>query len=198
MPIDFYATGYLERYTRQSSHGYKRVMDGTLKELIEYACAHNRGLIDIYRITVGTDTYTGEVIRDLFHSLSFPKSSNRTGSPHSSVVTVKAGHYEVVQSGYNARVDRLNAIRLLKALVAAGANARAPRASDWVHKMALRDMSLQGTDLASAIAYAEGEGWLADLPTRKGWIFLTRTGEVVAQANDSNSVRKTRYRISHR
>jgi len=79
-------------------------------------------------------------------------------------------------------VDRLNAIRLLKALVAAGANARAPMASDWVHKMALRDMSLQGTDLASAIAYAEGEGWLADIPTRKGCISLTRAGEVVARA----------------
>jgi hypothetical protein len=90
-----------------------------------------------------------------------------------------------VQSGYNARVDRLNAIRLLKALVAAGANARAPMTSDWIHKMALRDMSLQGTDLASAIAYAEGEGWLADIPTRKGRIFLTRAGEVVAQANHS-------------
>ena len=42
-------------------------------------------------------------------------------------------------------------------------------------------MSLHGTALASAIAYAEAEGWLADIPTRKGWLSLTRTGEVVAK-----------------
>jgi hypothetical protein len=78
-------------------------------------------------------------------------------------------------------VDRLNAIRLLKALVAAGASSRAPMASDWVHNIAVRDISLQGTDLASAIAYAEGDGWLADSP-RKGGLSLTRTGEVVAKA----------------
>ena len=81
VPIDFYARGYLERYTRQSSHGYKHVMDGTLKELIEYVCAHNRGLINIYRITVGTDKYVGQVIKHLFHSHNFPKSSEHTRSP---------------------------------------------------------------------------------------------------------------------
>jgi hypothetical protein len=84
------------------------------------------------------------------------------------------------QSAYNAWVDRLNAIRLLEALVAAGANSRAPMANTWVHNIALRDMSLQGTDLASAIAYAEGEGWLAD-SSRKGWVSLTRAGGVVAK-----------------
>jgi hypothetical protein len=57
----------------------------------------------------------------------------------------------------------------------------------WIHKIALRDMSLQSTALASAIAYAEGEGWLADIPTRKGWISLTRTGEIVAQADSDRS-----------
>ena len=79
-------------------------------------------------------------------------------------------------------MDRLDAIRLLKALVAAGANSRAPMDSAWVHKIAVRDVSLQGTALASALAYAEGEGWLADSP-RKGWISLTRMGEVVAKVN---------------
>jgi hypothetical protein len=53
--------------------------------------------------------------------------------------------------------------------------------SAWVHKIAMRDMALQGTELASAIAYAEGEGWLADVPTRKGCISLTRAGEVIAR-----------------
>jgi hypothetical protein len=55
-------------------------------------------------------------------------------------------------------------------------------ASAWVHDMAVRDMSLQGTELASAIAYAEAEGWLVDTPARKGCISLTRAGEVIARA----------------
>jgi hypothetical protein len=54
-------------------------------------------------------------------------------------------------------------------------------ASDWVHEIAVRDMSLQGTDLESAIAYAEAERWFADSRRRKDWIYLTRTGEVVAK-----------------
>jgi hypothetical protein len=52
---------------------------------------------------------------------------------------------------------------------------------DWVHEIALRDLSLQVTKLASAIAYAEGQGWFVDSPRRKDWICLTRTGEVVAK-----------------
>jgi hypothetical protein len=79
-------------------------------------------------------------------------------------------------------VNHLNAIRLLQALVAAGASRRAPMPSDWVHEIALRDLSLQVPDLASAIACAEGERWLADSRTRKDWIYLTCTGEVVAKA----------------
>ena len=50
----------------------------------------------------------------------------------------------------------------------------------WVDKIAVREMSLQCTELASAIAYAEAEGWLADSP-RKGWMSLTRAGEVIAR-----------------
>ena len=50
--------------------------------------------------------------------------------------------------------------------------------SAWVRKIAMKDMSLQGTELASALAY---EGWLADSP-RKGWISLTQKGEVIAKA----------------
>jgi len=42
-------------------------------------------------------------------------------------------------------------------------------------------MWLHGMQLASAIAYAEAEGWLTDSRTRKGWISLTRTGEAVAK-----------------
>ena len=78
-------------------------------------------------------------------------------------------------------MDRLDAIRLLQALVAAGADSRTPMASAWVHKIAMRDMGLQGTDLASAIAHAEAEGWLADIPARKDCISLTRAGERAAK-----------------
>jgi hypothetical protein len=82
--------------------------------------------------------------------------------------------------GYNARVDRLDAMRLLKALVAAGAKPRAPMDRAWIDEIAVRDVSLHGTELASALAYAEGEGWLVDSP-RKGRVSLTRAGEVVAR-----------------
>jgi hypothetical protein len=54
-------------------------------------------------------------------------------------------------------------------------------ASDWVHEIALRDVSLEDTELACAIAYAEAQRWLADSRTRTNWIYLTRTGEVVAK-----------------
>ena len=75
----------------------------------------------------------------------------------------------------------LNAIRLLKALVAAGASRRAPMASDWVHYIAVRNMSLEGTELASAVACAERERWLADSQSREDWIYLTVAGEVVGK-----------------
>jgi hypothetical protein len=76
-------------------------------------------------------------------------------------------------------VDRANAIRLLKALVAAGANSNTPMVSAWVHGIALK-MSLRGTDLASALAYAEGQGWIADGP-QKRWTTITRVGERAAR-----------------
>ena len=77
-------------------------------------------------------------------------------------------------------MNRLDAIRLLQALVAAGADSRTPMANAWVDKIAVRDMALHGTALASALAYAEAEGWLIDSP-RKGWVSLTRAGEVIAR-----------------
>jgi hypothetical protein len=59
VPIDFYAKGYLEQFSRRTSPGaYRYVKDWTLKELVEYACARGRGMVGIFRITVGTDKYT--------------------------------------------------------------------------------------------------------------------------------------------
>ena len=84
---------------------------------------------------------------------------------------------------YNARVDRFDAMRLLKALVAAGAKPRAPMDSAWIDEIAVRNVSLHGTQLASGIAYAEGQRWLTHSRTRKDWIYLTRTGEVVGRSS---------------
>jgi hypothetical protein len=71
----------------------------------------------------------------------------------------------------------------MKALVAAGANTRAPMDSAWVEKIAVRDMWLHGMQLASAIACAEGERWLAGSRRRTDWIYLTRAGEIVAKGS---------------
>ena len=48
-------------------------MDGTLKELVEYVCARSSGMIGIFRITVGTDKYKGQEIRNLFDGQNFLK-----------------------------------------------------------------------------------------------------------------------------
>jgi hypothetical protein len=75
---------------------------------------------------------------------------------------------------YDKRVDRLNAIRLLQALVAAGANANAPMTDAWIRKVALK-IGLQNGALYSALAYAGTQDWLAN-NQKEGWTSLTRTG----------------------
>ena len=77
-------------------------------------------------------------------------------------------------------VDRANARRLLKALVAAGANSNTLMVKAWVQDIAVRDVSLRGTELSSALAYAEGQGWIADGP-RQGWTIIIRAGESAAR-----------------
>ena len=76
-------------------------------------------------------------------------------------------------------MDRANAIRLLKALVDAGANSDTLMAGAWVCSIALK-VSSEGTDLASALAYAEAQGWIAD-GVKKGWMTVTRLGERAAR-----------------
>jgi hypothetical protein len=80
--------------------------------------------------------------------------------------------------GYNERVDRLNAIRLLQALVAAGAKANAPMADAWIKKVAL-EIGLQNGELYSALAYAGTQDWLAN-NQKEGWTFFARAGEAWA------------------
>ena len=80
-------------------------------------------------------------------------------------------------------MDRANAIRLLKALVAAGANSNTLMVKAWVHDIAVRDVSLRGTELSSALAYAEGQGWIADGPQTR--------------VDDYHSCRGERCKTSH-
>jgi hypothetical protein len=77
-------------------------------------------------------------------------------------------------------MDRANAIRLLKALVTAGANSNTLMVKAWVHDIAVRNGSLRSAELSSALAYAEGQGWIADGP-RQGWTTITRAGESAAR-----------------
>jgi hypothetical protein len=90
-------------------------------------------------------------------------------------------------------VDRFDAVRLLKALVAAGAKPRAPMDRAWINKIAVRDVSLRGTQLASAVAYAEGERWLADSRTRKDWIYLTNAPPAEANPNRTTAQARERW-----
>jgi hypothetical protein len=81
---------------------------------------------------------------------------------------------------YNEYVDRLNAIRLLLALVAAGATSDAPMANAWISKVALK-IGLKGGEFHSALVYAGGQDWL-DRDEKEGWTSLTRAGEALARA----------------
>ena len=76
-------------------------------------------------------------------------------------------------------MDRADAIRLLKALVAAGMDPRAPRANAWIEKKAL-EIGLEGNQFVSALAYAGNEGWLADA-ARRDRTSLTRAGQAIAR-----------------
>ena len=76
-------------------------------------------------------------------------------------------------------MDRLNAIRLLQALVAAGANANAPMTDAWIKKVA-QEIGLQNGELYSALAYAGTQDWLAN-NQKEGWTFppTTTTNKIV-------------------
>ena len=76
-------------------------------------------------------------------------------------------------------MDRADAIRLLRALAAAGMNTRAPRANAWIEKKALK-IGLEGNQFVSALAYAGNEAWLADA-ARRDWTSLTRAGQAIAR-----------------
>ena len=77
-------------------------------------------------------------------------------------------------------MDRLDAIRLLQALVAAGAKSDAPMANAWISKVGL-EIGLKGEEFHSALVYAGGQDWL-DNDQKEGWTSLTRAGEALARA----------------
>ena len=77
-------------------------------------------------------------------------------------------------------MDRLNAIRLLQALVAAGAKSDAPMANGWISKVAL-EIGLKGEEFHSALVHAGGQDWL-DRGQKEGWAFLTRAGEATCKS----------------
>jgi hypothetical protein len=85
-------------------------------------------------------------------------------------------------------MDRANAMRLLEALMAGGKYSDTPMAKAWIKKKGW-EIGLEGQELASALAYAGNEGWLADGP-REGQILLTSKGEATMR----NLVRQTRRR----
>jgi len=71
-------------------------------------------------------------------------------------------------------MDRADAIRLLKALAAAGMNIYAPRANVWIEEKAL-EIGLEGNQFVGALTC-----WLVDAP-RRGWTFLTGAGKAIAE-----------------
>ena len=74
--------------------------------------------------------------------------------------------------------DHANAIRLLKALVARGANSKEPMANAWITQIAL-EIGLQGDEFDSALDYAVDQGWFddADVADDASWVSLTPAGE---------------------
>ena len=76
-------------------------------------------------------------------------------------------------------MDRADAIRLLKALAAAGMDIHVARANVWIEGKA-SEIGLEGNQFVSALAYAGNEGWLVDAP-RRGWTFLTGAGKAIAE-----------------
>jgi 2-hydroxychromene-2-carboxylate isomerase len=82
-------------------------------------------------------------------------------------------------AGYNDKMigqnDHANAIRLLRALVARGANSKEPMANAWITQVAL-EIGLDGDELNSALAYALTQNWLED-SNMTGRTLLTPAGE---------------------
>jgi hypothetical protein len=73
---------------------------------------------------------------------------------------------------------RANAIRLLKALLARGADSKEPMANAWISQVAL-EIGLEGDEFDSALEYAADQGWFddAEVADDAAWLSLTPAGE---------------------
>jgi hypothetical protein len=78
------------------------------------------------------------------------------------------------QCRFDEQMDRQNAIRLLKALVARGCKSDEPMADAFIRAIAL-EIGL-GHEFDPAFAYAVKQGWL-DKSKKRGWTNLTKAGE---------------------
>jgi hypothetical protein len=78
---------------------------------------------------------------------------------------------------------RANAIRLLKALLARGADSKEPMANAWITHVAL-EIGLAGDEFDSALDYAADQGWLddAEVSDDAGWLSLTPAGEAAGES----------------
>jgi hypothetical protein len=76
-------------------------------------------------------------------------------------------------------MDRTNAIRLIKALVAEGYDSDTPIPNAQIAAVALQ-ISLEGEDLDAAVDYAGKYGWL-NRTQKAGWTSLTHAGETAAK-----------------
>ncbi len=74
---------------------------------------------------------------------------------------------------------RAAAIRLLQAVIAAGARCDVPTANDWIQKTALERASLDGEELDAAVVYAAEQEWI-ERALMPGYTSLTEAGQSVA------------------
>jgi hypothetical protein len=76
-------------------------------------------------------------------------------------------------------MDRTNAIRLIKALVAEGYDSDSPIPNAQIAAVAIQ-IPLEGEDLDAAVDYAGKYGWL-NRTQKAGWTSLTHAGETAAK-----------------
>jgi hypothetical protein len=77
-------------------------------------------------------------------------------------------------------MDRANAMRLIKALVAEGYDSDTPIPNAQIAAIALQ-ISLEGEDLDAAVDYVGKYGWL-NRTQKTRWTSLTHAGETAAKS----------------
>jgi hypothetical protein len=83
--------------------------------------------------------------------------------------------------------NRANALRLMQALVAAGAQPDEDMANARITDVAVA-AGLDGQELDEALVYAGSQGWIDNEPSRPGWTRATAAG--IAAGSETNSARR--------